>query len=220
LIGTESIEFSYIDGDGDTGSSNIEFYVTQYNETVGTAAGETLTGGADNDLILGLEGDDIIDGAGESDFIKGGQGSDTIRGGSGDDVLIGGDGDDVLIGGSGDDTLIGGDGIDMFALESGDQGTIGSPAVDTIADFNVGSGGDVLDLSDMLQAEEANPLDNYLHFSFDGNDTTISIEPDGSGGVTQQIILTGVDLTEGGSYVTDQQILDNLLDNGNLLVDQ
>ena len=34
------------------------------------------------------------------------------------------------------------------------EGTVGTPAVDTIADFTVGIGGDVLDLSDMLQSED------------------------------------------------------------------
>ena len=36
---------------------------------------------------------------------------------------------------------------------------------------------------------------------------------------TQQITLTGVDLTEGGTYTTDQAIIDNLLDKGNLIID-
>ena len=190
---------------------------------------DTLDGGTDDDIVdgglgddavLGGAGDDLVFGGSGNDRVEGGEGDDVLRGNAGDDVLKGGDGEDVLIGGSGDDSLIGGAGIDIFALEAGNEGTLISPAVDTIADFSVGAGGDVLDLSDMLQGEDIGSLDNYLHFSYDGNDTTISIEHNGSGGVTQQVVLTGVDLTEGGTFITDQQILDNLLGSGNLIIDQ
>ena len=101
---------------------------------------------------------------------------------------------------------------------------MGTPAVDTIEDFTVGVGGDVLDLSDMLQNEDMASLDSYLNFSYDSGsgNTTISIDIDGDSGsfeTAQQIVLTGVDLTANGT-LSDQQILDNLLNNGNLVVDQ
>ena len=78
----------------------------------------------------------------------------------------------------------------------------------------------MLDLSDMLQGEHLATLDNYLNFSYDSasGDTTININVDGISGVTQQVVLSNVDLTAGGS-LSDQQILDNLLHNGNLIVD-
>ena len=146
-----------------------------------------------------------------------------LRGGAGNDRINGDDGDDRIIGGAGDDSLVGGGGIDIFALESGDEGSVGTPAVDTIEDFAVGSGGDVLDLSDMLQGENLATLDSFLNFSYDvgSGDTTISIDTGGGGTfeVSQQIVLTGVDLTLGGT-LTDQQILDNLINDGNLVVDQ
>ena len=96
--------------------------------------------------------------------------------------------------------------------------------MDTIADFTIGVGGDVLDLSDMLQNEDLASLDSFLNFSYDGvsGNTTISIDTDGESGTfetQQQIVLTGVDLTANGT-LSDQQILDNLLNNGNLIVDQ
>ncbi|MCP4712342.1 MAG: type I secretion C-terminal target domain-containing protein, partial [Planctomycetes bacterium] len=111
-----------------------------------------------------------------------------------------------------------------FALEAGDEGSTTTPAVDTIADFTVGTDGDVLDLSDMLQNEDLTSLDGYLNFSYDSGtgDTTISIDTDGSSGSfenVQEIVLTGIDLTAGGT-LSDQQILDSLLNNGNLIVDQ
>ena len=212
---------------------------------------DSLSGGADNDTLYGGDGDDYLRGGDGDDILRGNRGSDTVDGGDGDDelyggnqgdVLLGGDGadvldgvsgadrleggagDDRLIGGTGNDILFGDDGIDTFALESGDEGSFGSPAVDTIADFTVGVGGDVLDLSDMLQGEDLVSLDGYLNFTYDpgSGDTTISIDVDGSAGTfesAQEVVLSGVDLTAGGA-LTDQQILDNLINNGNLIVDQ
>ena len=76
----------------------------------------------------------------------------------------------------------------------------------------------------MLQGEDLASLDGYLNFSYDAGsgDTTISVDVDGSSGTfesAQEIVLAGIDLTANGT-LNDQQILDNLLSNGNLIVDQ
>ncbi|MCP4488717.1 MAG: type I secretion C-terminal target domain-containing protein, partial [Gammaproteobacteria bacterium] len=178
-------------------------------------SGSTITGG---------DGDEILISGAADDILIGNAGDDVLVGNAGDDTLQGGGGNDLLIGGSGDDSLIGGAGIDIFALEAGDEGGTSTPATDTIADFTAGAGGDVLDLSDMLQNEDLASLDDYLNFSYDSGtgDTTISIDTDGSSGSfenVQEIVLTGVDLTVGGT-LSDQDILDSLLNNGNLIVDQ
>jgi len=238
LIGIESIAFNYVDGDGDTASSDIDFYVTQYDEIVGTDSAETITGTASSDFIDGLDGDDDIDAGGDNDVVYGREGSDTIDGGAGDDMIFAGDDADMIDGGTGDDTLLGGGGIDIliggqgddtltggaeadtFRFMSGDGGIVGDPAVDIITDFTIGDGGDVLDLTDLLQGESSGDipgLANYLSFSSDGADTTISVDPDAGSGVTQEIVLEGVDLTAGG--MTDQQILTDLLSNNNLITD-
>ena len=190
----------------------------------GNAGDDLVDGGSGDDVVLGGAGADLVFGGAGDDRLEGGDGDDLLSGGAGNDVIFGDDGDDRINGGSGDDSLIGGAGIDIFALEAGHEGSSGSPAVDTIADFTVGVGGDVLDLSDMLQSENLVSLDSYLNFSYDGisGDTTISIDIDGSSGAfetTQQIVLSGIDLTANGT-LTDQQILDNLINNGNLIVDQ
>ena len=195
------------------------------DDTLDGGAGDDLVDGSSgDDVVLGGEGDDQVYGGAGDDRLEGGVGNDLLTGGAGNDVLFGDAGDDRLIGGSGNDSLIGGEGIDIFALESGDEGTIGAPAIDTIADFTLGVGGDILDLSDMLQGEDLASLDGYLNFSYDGasGDTTISIDIDGSSGSfesAQEIVLAGLDLTVNGT-LNDQQILDNLLNNGNLIVDQ
>ncbi|MFT5658253.1 MAG: Ca2+-binding RTX toxin-like protein [Gammaproteobacteria bacterium] len=178
---------------------------------VTATTGDTLTGGREDEIIISGTGSDIL---------VGNAGDDVLIGNEGVDTLQGGDGADLLIGGMGNDSLIGGAGIDIFALEAGDEGT-GLPAIDTIADFTVGTGGDVLDLSDMLSGENLGNLDNYLNFSYDSGtgDTTINVDVTGSAGISQQIVLSGVDLTS-NSTLSDQQILDNLLSTHNLIIDQ
>ncbi|MGB5275853.1 MAG: tandem-95 repeat protein, partial [Gammaproteobacteria bacterium] len=205
----------------------------------GGADNDSLYGGADADYVDGEAGDDLVDGGTGDDIVQGGEGDDRIYGGAGNDKLEGEDGYDLLVGGAGDDSLFGGSGVDIlsggrendtltgcddidtFVWSNGDQGTEAIPAQDVINDFTVGVGGDVLDLADMLQGENSGNLTDYLHFESDGNGgTVIKVDTDGGGtfAETQQITLAGVDLTGGGAF-TDQIILDNLLADGNLIVD-
>ena len=122
-----------------------------------------------------------------------------------------------IIGGKGNDILTGGHDSDIFIWHAGDDGTAVSPVEDTITDFHVGQGGDVLDLSDMLVDEQSHQLDEYLHFNFDNGDTTMEISSQANGDVTQKITLQGVDLSGlGGS---DSEIINNLLNDGNLQID-
>lgn len=77
---------------------------------VGTAAGETLNGGGDVDIIDAKEGDDTINAQGGDDVLIGGLGNDTLNGGNGNDLFVynSGDGNDLIdeFGGAGDtDTL-------------------------------------------------------------------------------------------------------------------
>jgi T1SS-143 domain-containing protein len=190
----------------------------------GTSGGNTLSGTADNDLMYGYAGNDTLNGLAGNDLIRGGRGNDNINGGSGDDVIIGG---------RGTDTLTGGDGNDTFMWEKDDGGTVASATSDTITDFNnaaITSGGDAVDLSGLLIGELAKGntvgnLTDYLHFNFDGVNTVLYISTTGAfssgysvGNVDQQITFTGVDLV--GTFTTDQEVIAQLLKNGNLIVDQ
>jgi Ca2+-binding RTX toxin-like protein len=225
-------------GDGDDtlsgGAGNDYLSGGDGTDTLSGGSGrDTLDGGSGDDIVDGGSGDDVVLGGGGDDLVFGGSGDDRLEGGDGDDVLRGGadadilqggDGDDLLIGGSGNDALLGGAGIDIFALEAGDEGSVGTPAVDTIADFTVGAGGDVLDLSDMLQNENLASLDSYFNFSYNSGTgaTTIDIDIDGSANgssIHQQIVLDGIDLTAGGT-LSNQDILNDLMSNNNLVVDQ
>ena len=218
----KSVSNSFVDVDGD----NVEIGTNANDFLSGLDGNDVLTGGAGHDLLEGGAGDDTLDGGADDDSLDGGIGNDVIFAGSGDDTLLGGDGIDFLYGGQGDDVMTGGSGADTFAWGENDTGSSIDPNTDVIIDFTVGPGGDVLDLSDLLQGEEANLLSDYLSVEvgdFDGdldNETRISIDADG-GAVFQSsgsITLENVDLSQGGA-LTDQQILDNLLNNGNLNVD-
>jgi len=211
----------------------------------GTTYADTLDGGAGNDTLLGGDGDDILIGGGGNDILDGGAGNDILLGGDGDDILNGGGGNDILdggagndilsggagndilIGGQGDDILTGGAGSDTFKFMAGDH--IGTVAGDKITDFQVGVGGDTLNLADLLTGENStsSSLSQYLTFSTQSNssgtvDTVMTIDVNGAGSGTpgQTITFQGVDLTAGGTLATNTAIIDNLLTNGNLQVDQ
>ena len=193
----------------------------------GGTGGDTIDGGADydqlyggdgNDSIVGGTGNDYLYGEAGNDNLQGGDGADILKGGAGDDIIGGGIGNDVIYGGAGNDTLIGGAGSDTFVWQLADRGVKGAPATDTITDFDVAplaSGGDVLDLRDILSGETAANLSNYLHFEKIGNDTIIHISSSGefASGFNavrdvQKITLTNADLVQ--AFTDDQSIINNL----------
>lgn len=79
----------------------------------GTQGADTLSGGAEDDVIYGFGGHDTL---------RGGAGDDAIAGHEGNDILQGGDGDDYMLGGPGNDTLDGGAGSDWAAYEDATAG--------------------------------------------------------------------------------------------------
>ncbi|MHC5112431.1 MAG: beta strand repeat-containing protein, partial [Planctomycetota bacterium] len=201
-IGQLTFQVDVTDNDGDVVSTFIDISLANGSDLTGTSGDDQLFGGDDHDSLFG---------------------------GTGNDILTGGVGLDFLSGGTGNDILTGGAESDVFSWSENDRGSLSSPDQDSITDFTVGdiaSGGDVLGLSDLLQGEESNPLTDYLSisvgdFDTDGDiDTRIAVDSDG--GIffqpSLQITLEGVDLSEGGA-LTDQDILNNLITDGNLDTD-
>ena len=147
-------------------------------------------------------------------------------GGAGNDTIVGTAGNDIIIGGAGNDTMTGGLGADTFRWTLNDHGTTATPAQDTITDFNTAlpaSGGDILDLRDLLVGEShtgTSPgnLGSYLHFNYNAgtNTTTVNVQSHAAG-VDQIIALQGVNLV--GSFTTDQQIIQDLLTKAKLVTD-
>ncbi|MBR9728197.1 hypothetical protein G3R48_09425, partial [Shewanella intestini] len=198
-IDTDQLSGTNSDEAGDFVTQAVTFSVTLSDGTTHNGAYVSDgNGGAIGTLLIG-------DGA----LLDGGQGDDVLVGGQGNDLLIGGDGNDLLIGGLGDDLLIGGAGEDIFAWQQNNTGT------DTITDFVINQ--DTLDISDLLQTQDTNNLENYLSFNFDNGNTTIEIDTDGNGTIEQTIILDGVDLS--AQYGTDiTNLITSMLDDGSLLI--
>lgn len=120
------------DGDFTAGNTLEIFDLTGFS-----TSGVTLTTGTGDTTGV------IVYGTEQVDSITGGTGADTIQGGSGADVIVGGDGSDSLTGGVG---------IDTFRTGSSAANTVGTADTDsdTISDFTVGTGGDILDFDSFL----------------------------------------------------------------------
>jgi len=127
-------------------------------------------------------------------------GADTITAGAGNDLLMAGAGDDVLIGGQGNDILYGGLGSDTFVWQSGDAGAVGTPAVDMVMDFSLGT--DVLDLSSLLGDITPSEIADYLQVtsaSVDGvasAQLNISSTGDIASGADQVILVKGLSVSD------------------------
>lgn len=94
----------------------------------------------------------------------------------GDNAIDGAGGNDTLIGGYGTDTLTGGAGQDRFQINIIDDGA------EQITDFQGGAGGDVLDLSDLLDGFNLGNDDpnDFVQFVNAGGDTTVQVDTDGA----------------------------------------
>jgi hypothetical protein len=157
----------------------------------------------------------------------GGAAADILVGGGGDDTIDGGSGSDTLVGGSGNDILAGGFGGDIFKWGLADKTDAGTPATDTVTDFNAASatsGGDTLDLRDLLVGENTGNLTDYLHFEKVGSDTVVHVSVMGefSAGFNaskdvQIITLHNVDLVQ--NFITDHDIVADLLSKQKLITD-
>jgi Ca2+-binding RTX toxin-like protein len=130
------------------------------------------TGGAGVDLIFGFQDligsafADHLTGSDGANAIRGGFGSDSITALGGADRLDGGDGDDFLYGGKGADTLIGGEGADHLEGGGGHDRYVftsifdsGKAHPDTIVGL---SGQDVIDLS-AVDANWPDPGQQHFH---------------------------------------------------------
>jgi Ca2+-binding RTX toxin-like protein len=149
--------------------------------------GTSLFGGGGADTLIGSLGNDTLDGGKGSDSMDGGDGNDSLISDAGADTLLGGAGNDTFSISTGylNERLVadGGAGNDLFQLSTSGQRTLmlsGGDGVDRyvfwgttydfepayrIADFLVGSGGDVLDFSHVTSYGHttADPFDPAVH---------------------------------------------------------
>src|SRR5262245_52240398 len=155
------------------------------------------TGNSVNNAVLGASGDDTLSGLAGNDF---------LWGDSGDDVMLGGDGADTLRVSSGIDTLVGGAGNDVFQVFNLSD----IDGLDVIADFSATSGGDRLDLKDILSGSGYDPvtsnINDFLQCISTSDGTKVRVDVDGGGD-------NFVDLVNLVGVSTDVM---GLLNNGNL----
>jgi Ca2+-binding RTX toxin-like protein len=192
-----------------------------FNGTAYTVSALTLGGLGIGEAIdyYGTSSDDTINGYNVSETIYGDAGNDTIYGNYGDDILYGQDGADSLYGGSGADTLSGGDGldtltggadVDTFVL----KGETAFNDVDVITDFSNGTGGDLIDIADVLLDYGYDPLTDLLAdwvaTSVSGSDTLLQVDRDGAG-------LT-YSMDSVAQILGDNFTLTDLTTDGNLIV--
>ncbi|WP_374090853.1 retention module-containing protein [Methylomicrobium lacus] len=209
------IDLSYnllsTDYDGDTASGSLDLSLLPNNPDtqIGTeGVNDVLTGDGNNNSLAGLGGDDTLNGLGGNDYLFGGDGKD---------ILNGGDGNDILIGGVGSDTMTGGAGSDVFKYSGGD---LSGGGVDQITDFNFNapaSGGDVLDISDVLSGFGGTTVTDavaqgFVQFANDGSGhTAVQVDADGTAGGTSfqtVAVLQNVAFTDANAALT--QLQDNI----------
>lgn len=184
----------------------------QWDSFTGTAFNDTLQGMGGDDSLRDGGGNDLLDGGDGNDALWDGYGDDTLLGGNGDDRLYGGDGRNYVDGGAGNDqflfitidkvpnTIIGGDGNDTIsATLSANVITLGSGVdilrysgltleyangmADTVTDFAVGIGGDILRIDDRAYGgySGGNLFGTYFRLLQSGNDTLVQVDEDGAG---------------------------------------
>lgn len=173
----------------------------------GAGGADTLTGGDGNDWYFidnpkdmlaedGGEGSDTVSSTGSVDLTlarfaniehvtltgggtihaMGNGDANLLRGNAAGNILTGGDGADTLDGGLGIDRLTGGSGIDLFLRHALNEGR------DVITDFQSGTGGDVLDISDMLLGFTAGNEAQFVQCVASGNSTILRVDANGAAG--------------------------------------
>jgi Ca2+-binding RTX toxin-like protein len=159
-----------------------------------------MHGGLDADEMIGGPGNDVLQGGDSDDLLDGADGNDDLIGNTGQDTLKGGTGADVLNGAAGADVLEGGAGADRFRFHLLDG------ELDEIADFQLGVGGDVLAIGDLLTGFAPGNEADFVQLFDNGTDTTVSVDPNGAtggSGFTQVALLGGVTGSSLGSLVAD-----------------
>jgi len=178
--------------DGGSGNDTVDFSNASSGVEVDLNKGRASGAETGHDHIRNFEN------------VTGSLGDDHITGSRGDNVLIGGAGADQIRGGRGADTLTGGTGDDIFSFHKSDVVSgRRHHGVDNITDFG---SGDRLDFSNLLHGVNYDALSDVVHLTETNSGTLLSVEMNGSAGLTDVVFLDGVfdlnlDFLDGDSHL-------------------
>ena len=203
--------------DGGAGDADLlSFYYATAAVTVNMLTGLAVSAGETDsfsniEMIDGSIYDDNMTGDSNANQLVGDGGNDTLYGASGNDTLSGGSGADVLYGGDGADLLYGGADSDIFVFEAANAFN----AEDLIADFNVSTDDDVLDISDILDGTSyvhgVDVIADWVEITTSGSDSLVKVDTTGTATFssgTQIVTLEGVTgLTDEAALVTSGNLI-------------
>ncbi|MBY0574413.1 MAG: Ig-like domain-containing protein, partial [Undibacterium sp.] len=169
-------------GDGDDNFQSGWYSADTYNLMDG-GAGNDYFSAIENDTVLGGEGNDTVDMNVRGSKVQMGK----VNGGAGNDLIR----VHFSLETKGSVTATGGTGVDTYTLDR----SYGTTNLDyTISDFTVGAGGDLFDLSNLLDDLVGNPFaaSGNLRLVQDGADTLLRMH-DANSTIYRTIVrLTGV----------------------------
>jgi Ca2+-binding RTX toxin-like protein len=199
------------------------------NDTInGLGGDDTLNGGDGNDQLNGGDGNDKLNGQFGNDVLDGGAGNDTLDDKDGSNSFYGGDGNDtititdakltqaVIDGGAGNDsitvdyrtanqTITTGSGSDVIHLNHPGGGT----GIVSVTDFTAGAGGDVMDLSGLINGSSGltsgkDPFANgFLRLFQDGANVDLQWDQNGATGGAAWSTVVVFQNTSASSYTVD-----------------
>jgi Ca2+-binding RTX toxin-like protein len=193
---------------GGSGIDTLSYLGSTSAVTVNLATGQASGGDAFGDRFSGFEN---ILGSAYNDTLTGDAGANALSGENGNDRLSGGLGEDVLTGGKGRDTLTGGGDEDHFVYTAIDQSVVGSNR-DVITDFRQ-SEGDLIDLSaiDAIPNGADNQFDfigtgaftasGQVRYQISNGQTIIQVNQGGSLAADMEIALSGTHVLTASDFI-------------------
>ncbi|WP_298965834.1 DUF5801 repeats-in-toxin domain-containing protein [uncultured Roseibium sp.] len=199
LFEVEKLQFSegtYTLVRGGNGNNTLTAPDGEPHLVLGFQGSDTLTGGAESDVLIGdnsidstwQAGNDILDGRGGDDIVLGGGGDDTI-------IWRVGDGNDEIDGGA--NTVVG-DTLNVLSTAAGQTITLDAPGDDNDG-FTVTSNGETVDVDDVEEVSvdfsagsgTLNVTNDFVNSGINVN--TITVEGGDDADIVDASAMTGTD---------------------------
>ncbi len=135
-----------------------------------------------------------------------------MHGLGGADAMTGSAFADTLVGGAGNDVLTGGSGMDVFRYSFTNEGH------DTLTDFTLGVGGDVLDIAHLLDGATDSTIAQFVTLAdAGGNVLKLNLDANGNtSGTDVSITFNGISYSAAHG-LGDTTFLQQMIHDGNLL---